>query len=101
MPCTTLATHRWRTLDRVVLSLPDADRYFEVHYIWQCRDCGTTREATGFLHQTTVLGGPVQWQALAQRLRLRQDALARAWKALVAHEHHARYVQAHFVEEPH
>jgi len=26
MPCTTLATHRWRTLDRVVLSLPDHPR---------------------------------------------------------------------------
>jgi hypothetical protein len=51
MPCTILTTHRWRTLDRVVLSLPDGDGYFEVHYIWQCRDCGTTRKATGFLQE--------------------------------------------------
>jgi hypothetical protein len=72
----------------------------EVHYIWQCRDCGTTREATGFLHQTTVLVGPVQWHAQAQRQHTRQDALARAFQVHAAQERQARYVQAHLSEEP-
>jgi hypothetical protein len=99
MPCTTLATHRWRTLNRVALSLPDDTGYFEVHVIWQCRDCDATREATGFLHRTTVLVDPVQWNVQAQRQHTRQDALARAFQVHAAQERQAQYVQAHLVEE--
>jgi len=73
LPCTTLATHRWRTLDRVVLSLPNRDGYFDVHSIYLLYVSTLLRDrretSVHYLSMISVLGlgGCLVWLYAVER----------------------------------
>lgn|SRR5262245_46124350 len=89
--CTAdLATHDWRPLDRLSLSLVDTEGFFEVLLRWRCVRCQRYVWADGVIHLTTPPLTPVEWEALtANRSNIWQQQVER----ITRYEHQQAYLQ--------